>query len=41
MTHTKSSLVAAVAAVFLTALAFQQVLTVPIAPAPPSAVQIA
>jgi heme/copper-type cytochrome/quinol oxidase subunit 4 len=41
MTHTKSSLAAAVLAVVLTALAFQQVLTGPIAPASPAAVQLA
>jgi hypothetical protein len=41
MTTTKSSLVAAVLAVVLTALAFQQVLTVPIAPASATLTQIA
>jgi hypothetical protein len=41
MTNTKSSFVAAFLAVVLTALAFQQVLTVPIAPASPTAAQLA
>ena len=41
MTQTKSSLAAAVAAVFLTSIAFQQVLTVPVAPSSPATVQIA
>jgi hypothetical protein len=41
MTSTKSSFVAALAAVFLTALAFQQALTVPVGPGSPTIVQIA
>ena len=41
MTHTKSSFVAAILAVVLTAVAFQQVLTVPVAPGAPATVQIA
>ena len=41
MTQTKSSLVAASAAVFLTSIAFQQVLTVPATPSSPATVQIA
>ena len=41
MTQAKTSLVAAVAAVFLTSIAFQQVLTVPVGPNSPASVQIA
>ena len=41
MTDTKTSFVAALVAVFLTAAAFQQVLTVPPAPASVIAVQLA
>jgi len=41
MTHTQSSFVAAVVAVALTIVAFQQVLTVPVGGTPTASVQIA
>jgi hypothetical protein len=41
MTNTKTSFVAALVAVFLTAAAFQQVLTMPVDASNPVAIQIA